>query len=234
MMEDVKKLLVTENGLVDKKDKLVSFGYARISTKDQVTDRQHTAIQEYRKIPECNVFEDVYTGKTFDRDNYQKMKSIIEYQLQVIDKSTSIEVVIKELDRLGRNKEQIMEELKWFKERGVIVRILNIPTTLLDIPADNKWLFEMVHNILIEVYATLAEQEIETRARRQKEGTAEAMAKGVKFGRPAKKYDTKEFNRLYVQWKSGKITARNMMQVLGLTPNTFYRRVHEYEENLKV
>ena len=148
-MEDVKKLLVTENGLVAKSDKIVSFGYARISTKDQVTDRQHTAIQEYRKIPECNVFEDVYTGKTFDRDNYQKMKSIIEYQLQVIDKSTSIEVVIKELDRLGRNKEQIMEELKWFKERGVIVRILNIPTTLLDIPADNKWLFEMVHNILM-------------------------------------------------------------------------------------
>ena len=212
--------------------KLVSFGYVRISTKEQATDRQHIAIQEYRKIPECNIFEDVYTGKTADREQYQRMKSIIEYQLQVIDENTIIEVVIKELDRLGRNKQVIMEELKWFKDKGVVVRILNIPTTLIDIPKENKWLFEMVHNILIEVYATIAEQEIETRSRRQAEGTKAAMERGVKFGRPAVKYDKQLFISLYTKWKAGEITAKNMMDSLGLTPNTFYRRLKEYEQSV--
>ena len=209
--------------------KLVSFGYVRISTKEQSMDRQHVAIQEYRKIPECNIFEDVYTGKTAEREQYQKMKSIIEYQLQVIDKNTVIEVVIKELDRLGRNKTVIMDELRWFKEHGVVVRILNVPTTLIDLPLENKWLFEMVHNILIEVYATIAEQEIETRAKRQAEGTEAAKARGVKFGRPPAKYDKVLFKQLYTRWKVGEITAKSMMTSLGLTPNTFYRRVKEYE-----
>lgn len=224
-----KNLLEAEKELVKKEQKLVSFGYKRVSDKTQVTDRQHTAIMEYRNIPECNMFEDIFTGKTAERPEYQRMKSIIEYQLQVIDENTTIEVVIKELDRLGRKRQVIIDELKWFKEHGVVVRILNIPTTLIDYPKENKWLFEMVHNILIEVYASIAEQELETRARRQKEGTAEAMAKGIKFGRPAKTYDKILFEKLYKQWKAGEITAKYMMGELGLTPNTFYRRVHDYE-----
>lgn len=87
-----KNLFQTQSELIEMEKRRVSYGYKRISDKVQVTDRQHKAIMEYRSIPDCNMFEDVWTGKTAERPNYQKMKSIIEYQLQVIDENTTIEV----------------------------------------------------------------------------------------------------------------------------------------------
>ena len=91
----------------------------------------------------------------------------------------------------------------------------------------------MISTILIEVLSTMAEHELETRYKRQMEGIAEAQAKNVKFGRPAKKYDENLFNYLYPKWKNCEITAKTFRTKLGLTPNTFYRRIHDYEEGLK-
>lgn len=149
------------------------YAYIRVSTKEQHLDRQIEAINEYR--PD-EVFSDKLSGKNFDRPEYHRLKSIIR---------RGDEIIVKELDRLGRNKDAVKEELKWFKDNGVIVRVLDIPTTMIELPGQ-EWIAEMVNNILIEVIAAVAEQERKKIRQRQKEGIACARERGVKFGRPEK------------------------------------------------
>lgn len=151
----------------------MKYAYIRVSTKDQHLDRQIEAIKEYH--PD-EVFADKMSGKDFDRPEYHRLKSIIR---------RGDEIIVKELDRLGRNKDAIKEELNWFKDNGVIVRVLDIPTTMIELP-EQEWITEMVNNILIEVIAAVAEQERKKIRQRQKEGIACARERGVKFGRPEK------------------------------------------------
>ena len=148
------------------------YAYIRVSTKEQHLDRQIEAIKEY--WPD-EVFADKLSGKNFDRPEYHRLKSLIRGD----------EIIVKELDRLGRNKDAVKEELKWFKDNGVIVRVLDIPTTMIELPGQ-EWIAEMVNNILIEVIAAVAEQERKKIRQRQKEGIACARERGVKFGRPEK------------------------------------------------
>ena len=209
---------------------MISYGYERVSTKDQHLERQDVAIKSFRPdIPETNIFRDKHTGKDFDRVHYNELKIILEHVSKVNDNKEMVEVIFEELDRLGRDKDQIKKELEWFKAHGIVVRILEIPTTLCDINLENRWVMELVTQILIEVYASLAEQELAKRAKRQAEGVKEAMKKGVKFGRPAIKVDEVEFKRVYENWKANSITAVQAMNMLGLKANTFYRRVTEFE-----
>ena len=119
----------------------------------------------------------------------------------------------------------------WFKDHNIIVRILEIPTTLAAVDENNQWVMDMVTNLLIEVYAQLAQAELEKRAKRQAEGIAVAKAKGVYKGRKPISIDDKQLERVYSKWKAGEITACQAMVQLGLKPNTFYRRVKEYEAN---
>ncbi len=149
------------------------YAYIRVSTKEQHLDRQIEAIKEY--WPD-EVFADKLSGKNFDRPEYHRLKSLIR---------RGDEIIVKELDRLGRNKDAVKEELKWFKDNGVIVRVLDIPTTMIELPGQ-EWIAEMVNNILIEVIAAVAEQERKKIRQRQKEGIACARERGVKFGRPEK------------------------------------------------
>ncbi|MBR4123766.1 MAG: recombinase family protein, partial [Clostridia bacterium] len=95
------------------------YAYLRVSTKEQNLERQIVAVKEYR--PELlmeNVYSDKQSGKNFDRTEYLKLKAVIK---------PGDELIVKELDRLGRNKEEIKKELSWFKENKIIVRILNVP-----------------------------------------------------------------------------------------------------------
>lgn len=94
-------------------------------------------------------------------------------------------LVIKSLDRLSRNKRDIKTELEWFKDNNIRLKVIDLPTTMMDLPEGQEWVFEMVNNILIEVLGTIAEQERATIKSRQAEGINTAKAKGVKFGRPA-------------------------------------------------
>ena len=218
-------------------DSMISYAYARVSTKDQNLERQEIAIKEFRPdIPEHNIFKDKETGKNFDRVQYQAMKVILDHVVKVNGDKEIIEVIIEELDRLGRNSDGIKQELQWFKERGIVVRILELPTTLVDIVDGNKLLIDMITAILIEVYSVIAQQELEKRAKRQAEGIAVALEKGVRFGRKPIEVEQDEFTQIYYTWKSGNITARQAMQQLNLKPNTFYRRVRDYESqnNIKV
>ena len=211
---------------------IFNFAYDRVSTDDQETERQKQAIKEYcPEIEEKDIFIDKATGKNFDRPSYQLMKSIIE---SVSTEENQVELIIEEFDRLGRNKQQIQEELRWFKEHHTRVRILNLPTTLVDVPGDSSYLLEMVQNILIEVMGTIAEEELRMRKKRQMEGIEIARQQGKYRGRKPVQIEEKAFLDKYARWRKGEITAAEAMRLLGVKANTFYRRVALYEESGRV
>ena len=197
------------------------FGYARVSTKEQNLDRQIEELKKYVEN-ERNIIIDKASGKNFERDGYKSLKTFAR---------EGDEIYIKSLDRLGRNKDQIKDELKEFKDRGIIVRVLDVPTTLINLNQFGdmqKAIFDMINNILIEVLGTIAEQERNTIRTRQTEGIAIAKAKGKHLGRPKAEYP-KNFELYYTKWKNGDITAVKAMELLGLKRTTFYKLVKEYE-----
>lgn len=211
---------------------MITYGYARVSSTDQNLERQIKAIQQYKpEINMKNIFQDKMTGKVFSRPQYDAMKIILEHISEarecVDGKEEIIEVVFEELDRLGRNADGIKKELEWYKTHHICVRILEIPTTLIEVNAENKWVMDVINQILIEVYSAMAEQELIKRAKRQAEGIAVAKEKGVHFGRKPIEVNETEFVAVYQRWKAGEITARQAMTELELKPNTFYRRVKE-------
>lgn len=192
------------------------FVYARVSSKDQHLDRQIEEIKKiYSDVDERNIFTDKQSGKDFNRTNYQKLKETV---------SAGDEIVIKELDRLGRNKKEVQNELTWFKEHKVICRILDVPTTLIDFK-DQEWLFDMVNNILIEVMGAIAEQERKKIKQRQKEGIESALKNGVKFGRP--RLDTSNFLEVYDKVKSHTLKVSEALSILNISKRSWYRLCKE-------
>lgn len=188
------------------------FGYARVSTVHQHGDRQVEALLAYG-VPERNILVDKESGKDFNRVGYISLK---ENLLRPGDT-----LVIKELDRLGRNKAAVKNELQDLKAKGIRVKILNVPTTLIDC-GDQDWVLDMVSNILIEVMASIAEEERIKIHRRQEEGIAAAKSKGVKFGRPAVKLPN-DFEEKMALVNSGQLKAVEAMRELGLKKSSFYK-----------
>lgn len=153
------------------------YGYARVSSREQNTDRQAEALIRFG-VPEQNIIVDKASGKDTEREGYQYLKR------QILRSGDTL--VIKELDRLSRKKSDIKRELEYFKEMGVQVKILDIPTTLTDFPPEQMWIQEMVTAILIEVLGSIAENERMKIRARQREGIEAAKRKAVRFGRPPK------------------------------------------------
>ena len=195
------------------------WGYARISTaQKQHIDRQIKTLTDYG-VPEENIIYDKQSGKDFNREQYQILKKFVR---------ENDEVIVSELDRLGRNKAMVKEELNYFKEHGVRVKVLNIPTTLIDIPEGQEWLMDMINNILIEVMGAIAQNEFEAIHRRQREGIAAAKARGQHMGRPKLK-TPKLFEDYYKLVKENKITATKCIELLGISRGSYYILVKEYE-----
>lgn len=201
------------------------FGYVRVSSKEQNEERQIIALRNYCSELEIqNIFIDKESGKDFNRENYQKLKSTL--------RSGDV-LIIKELDRLGRNKQMVKDELDYFRNKKIRVKILNIPTTLMDIPEDNNWIFDMINNILVEVLAAMAEEERNKIKTRQAEGIAIAKEQGKYKGRPLGPLPD-GFERLYKQWKEKKITAIQFTKLLNLkSRTTLYKYINRYEESVK-
>lgn len=195
------------------------YGYIRVSTKEQNLDRQVKSLVEYG-VPKENIKADKESGKNFERVSYQLLKN------DILRKGDTL--VIKELDRLGRNKEMIKAELDYFKKEGIRVKILNVPTTLMDIPEGQEWLIDMINNILIEVLGAIAESERDKIKQRQAEGIAIAKEKGIHMGRPKAEYPIM-WEETYKKWKDGEITATKAMETLQLKRTTFYKLVKSYE-----
>lgn len=195
------------------------YGYARVSTREQNLDRQIAALRQY-VTDERDIITDKESGKDFDRTGYQYLRE------RLIRPGDTL--IVKSLDRLGRNKEQVKEELQHYRADGVRVKILDLPTTMIELPEGQDWIVEMVNNILIEVLASIAEQERLTIRQRQAEGIAEAKKQGRQLGR--KKTDRPEnWVEVTELWKNGSITAVQAMDRLGLKKSTFYRMIREQE-----
>lgn len=200
----------------------INFGYVRVSTKEQNLDRQYTALKSY-VTDEKYIYSDKASGKDMEREGFQNM-------LKAMRKGDSL--YLKSIDRLGRNKAQIKEYLEYFKKEGIRVKIINLPTTMQDVPQGQEWVIDMINNIIIEVYTSIAQQERETILERQKEGIAAAKEKGKHLGRPILALPP-EWDKLYKEWKVGKIKAVEFMDKVGMKKATFYKKVKEYDEGLK-
>lgn len=193
-----------------------TFYYARVSTKDQNLDRQ-LAVFYNMGADDRDIIVDKESGKDFNRTGYQALKNGMLREGDTL--------VVKSLDRLSRNKSDIKRELEYFKENNIRLKIIDIPTTMMDLPEGQEWVFDMVNNILIEVLGTIAQQERETIKTRQSEGIAVAKAKGVKFGRPQAAYPD-NWLPVIKRWKSGEITATKAMELTQTKRTTFYKLVN--------
>ncbi|GAB2046347.1 recombinase family protein [Agathobaculum sp. TL06] len=190
-----------------------TYYYARVSSKEQNLDRQLAAFAALG-AQERDIITDKESGKDLDRTGYTALKTALLRRGDTL--------VIKSLDRLSRNKMDIKNELHFFKENGIRLKVLDLPTTLIEYPAGQEWVLDMVNNILVEVLSSIAQQERETIRQRQAEGIAAAKAKGKCFGRPkAQKPDN--WNEVIAKWEAGEITAVEAMRQTGIKRSTFYK-----------
>ncbi len=196
-----------------------TYFYARVSTREQNLDRQISAFKELG-AQDRDIITDKESGKNLERAGYQALKNAMLRRGDTL--------VIKSLDRLSRNKLDIKNELQFFKEHGIRLKVIDLPTTMMDLPEGQEWVFEMVNNILIEVLGTIAEQERETIKARQAEGIAAAKAQGKKLGRPAIQFPD-NWNEVYTSWKAGKITAKKAMEQTNTKRTSFYKLVNMTE-----
>ena len=190
-----------------------TYGYVRVSTREQNTDRQVEALIQFG-VPEQNIIVDKASGKDTEREGYQYLKR------QILRRGDTL--VIKELDRLSRSKADIKRELEAFKDMGVRVKILDIPTTLTDFPPEQQWVQEMVTAILIEVLGSIAENERNKIRARQREGIEAAKRRNVRFGRPAAPLP-ENWREIMEKVRRGEMRPVDAMHILGLSKSSFYR-----------
>jgi len=195
-----------------------TYGYARVSSKDQNEDRQTEALIKFGVKPE-NIIVDKCSGKDTERQGYQYLKC------QILRSGDTL--VIKELDRLSRNKQDIKYELEHFKLNGIRVKILDIPTTLTDFPEEHMWVMDMINSILIEVLGSIAENERNKIRNRQREGIEAAKRKNVKFGRPPAK-KPENWDTIMAKVYSGEIKPVNAMKLMNLTHSQYYHYCSRY------
>lgn len=189
------------------------FYYARVSTREQNLDRQIAAFKAMGAA-DRDIIVDKASGKDMNRDGYTALKTAMLRRGDTL--------VIKSLDRLSRNKADIKNELTYFMHNGIRLKVLDIPTTMMDFPEGQEWVMDMVNNILIEVLSSIAQQERETIRTRQAEGIAAAKAKGKYLGRPM--VETPEnWDDVMRQWRNGEITAVRAMELTGVKRSTFYK-----------
>ena len=187
--------------------------YARVSSREQNLDRQLAAFAAIG-AKERDIITDKESGKDLDRRGYTALKTALLRRGDTL--------VIKSLDRLSRNKADIKSELEYFKENSIRLKVLDLPTTMIDYPAGQEWVLDMVNNILVEVLSSIAQQERETIRQHQAEGIAAAKSKGKHLGRPAVAYPD-NWTEVYKAWKAGQITAKIAMEQTGLKRTSFYK-----------
>jgi len=190
------------------------YAYARVSSQFQHLDRQILELEKY--VDSKFIFMDKQSGKSTDRPQYQLLRKVAE---------RGSTIYIKSLDRLGRNKAQIKEELEYYKSEGIRIKILDLPTSMMQMETGQEWLIDMINNLLLEVLSTMAEQDRLRIKTTQAEGIRAAKIKGtVVFGRP-KAVKPLNFDAEVALWKAGEQTAVCTMKKLGLKRTTFYKLV---------
>jgi len=202
-----------------------TFGYIRVSSKDQNIDRQ-LAEMKALGIDDRDIYIDKESGKDFDRPMYQALKRTLR---------AGDLLYVKSIDRFGRNSREIKREWEEItQDIGADIRVIDMP--LLDTTQHKDTLGNFVSELVLQVLSFVAEKERENIRQRQAEGIAVAKAKGKHLGRPRVSLDTltkqqrQLFDENYPRWKAQEITAVQFMHVLGIKKTTFYKIVKEYEE----
>ncbi|MCI7169654.1 recombinase family protein [bacterium] len=202
-----------------------TVAYHRTSTADQHLDRGIAELTKYCAEHEIQlyknkVYTDQQTGKNFNRPRYQMLKE------EILESGDTL--IVTEIDRLGRNKKATLNELRFFQDNNIRVMVLELPTTLLPIEdMENsmaKMMLETINNMMIELYASMAQAEMEKKEKRQREGIEAKKARGEwsDYGRP-RIMDINEFAKQYQAVERGEKKPFELIKELGMTKATFYR-----------
>ncbi len=188
------------------------YAYIRVSTREQNVVRQLIAIEPYN-IPLQNIYCDYRSGKTFDRPAYQEM-------LTTLKKGDLL--IIKSIDRLGRNYDEILEQWKYItKTLEADIKVLDM--SLLDTRSqDDKLTGRLISDLVLQILAYVAQTERDFIRQRQAEGIAAAKLRGARFGRkPTPRPE--RFEELYTAWKNKKVSTREAAAKLNVSHSTFHR-----------
>ena len=197
------------------------YGYVRVSTKDQNEDRQLLALAKF-PVERKNIYMDKLSGKDFNRPRYQEL-------VAKLGKGDCL--VVKSIDRLGRNYEEILEQWRLItKEKKADIVVLDMP--LLDTRQTGKDLTgTFVADMVLQILSYVAQTERENIRQRQREGIEAAKRRGVCFGRPRREIPP-EFDGVCVAWRERKLTSREAAKKLGIAQDTFLRWTREREERM--
>lgn len=195
----------------------MTYGYIRVSTKDQNEDRQRIALAE-AGVPPKNIILDKQSGKDFNRPGYR----------QLCKKAKPGDTLfIKSIDRLGRNYNEILDQWRYLtKEKQIAIVVLDMP--LLDTRKGKDLTGELIADIVLQLLSYVAQTEREFIRQRQAEGIAAAKARGVQFGRKALPLPL-EFKSIYSRWINKELSARQAGKALGVTHQTFLKWVYQLE-----
>ena len=193
----------------------MDYGYARVSTKDQNEQRQIIALERCG-IARQDIYIDKQSGKDFNRKNYRRLKKKIK---------EGDAIVIKSIDRLGRNYNEILEEWRTItKDKGCDIIVIDMP--LLDTRKSRDLTGTLIADIVLQLLSYVAETERAFIRQRQAEGIAAAKEKGIKFGRnPLTRPEN--YEEIREKWKEGMLSARTAAKMLGVTHNTFLKWTRE-------
>ena len=195
-----------------------TYGYIRVSTREQNEDRQLIALREM-SVPEQNIYMDKQSGKDFNRPQYKKLVK----KLKPDDL-----LCIKSIDRLGRNYTEILEQWRILtKEKKIDIAVLDMP--LLDTRRGKDLMGTFLSDIVLQVLSFVAENERTNIRQRQAEGIAAAKARGVRFGRPPRPLP-ENYHSAYLRWKAGAITGTAAAKECGMPLSTFRYRAEIYEK----
>ena len=201
---------------------MAKYRYVRVSTKEQRTDRQMEAMLEYG-VDEKHIYADKLSGKDFNRPSYQKLMKKLK---------TGDLLVIKSIDRLGRDYREILEE--WRK----IVRTKEVDIEVIDLPLLNTTqeidgiAGVLIADILLRLLAYVSQTERDFIRQRQAEGIAIAIAKGTHFGRERIE-PSDDFDKWFDKWISGEVSSSVAAERAGMKHTTFYRRCKERQNDIK-
>lgn len=197
-----------------------TYGYIRVSTKEQNEDRQLIAMEE-RKIPLKNCYIDKQSGKDFNRPAYKKL-------LKKLKKGDLL--IVKSIDRLGRNYKDIMEQWRIItKEKGADIKIIDMP--LLDTTNCKDLLGTFISDIVLQLLSFVSENERDNIRKRQAEGIAAAKARGVRWGGKYKPMP-ENFALLFEQWSRKEIKIDEFAHQCGVSQSTLFKRIKEYRQSL--
>ena len=196
------------------------FGYIRVSTKEQNEDRQLIALNEYN-VPEKNIYMDKQSGKDFDRKQYKRMlKSVKENDL----------IIIKSIDRLGRNYAEILEQWRMItKIKKADIFVIDMP--VLDTRRGKDLMGTFLSDIVLQVLSFVAENERNNIKQRQAEGIAAAKAKGIRFGRPPKKLPS-NFMTIYKKWVNKELSVKEAAKACDMPTTTFFYKAKKFKNTM--